>query len=102
MTEDEIRADRQRIVRTVHPMCRDMYSKMQRGVLVELHGASGEADVHDGTRESWDEVIDLMCGKRDRLRGVALALGVVNAAHMTKRQLVEAILTARRMDGWTG
>ena len=37
MTEDEIRADRQRIVRTVHPQGRDSIAERQRGAWLKVN-----------------------------------------------------------------
>lgn len=96
MTEDEIRAERRRIVRSERPPGRDAWAGRQRGVFIYLPRQLGEATVVDGPGDDAAEVIDLMLATRDALRREATRLGVVNGARMTKRQLVESVLAARR------
>lgn len=106
MTEDEVRADRHRIVRTVRVPRDPWWDDVQRGVCIELPTRDfGEAVIRaEGPGTAVTRALDMMERTRPELYRMAVKEGAVNAARWTKRQLAEFVLEKTRgiSDRWTG
>lgn len=98
MTEDEIRAERHRIVRTVRVPRDPWWDDVQRGVCIELPTRDfGEAVVRtERPAGAAETALDLMERTRPELYRMAVREGAVNAVRWTKRQLAEYVLERTR------
>ena len=98
MTEDEVRADRQRIVRTQRVPRDPWWDDVQRGVFIELPTRDfGEAVVRaGGPGTAVTRALDMMERTRPELYRMAVREGAVNAVSWTKRQLAEYVLERTR------
>ena len=98
MTEDEVRADRHRIVRTVRVPRDPWWDDVQRGVFIELPARDfGEAVVRaGGPGTAVTRALDMMERTRPELYRMAVREGAVNAVRWTKRQLAEYVLEMTR------
>ena len=98
MTEDEIRADRHRIVRTVRVPRDPWWDDVQRGVFIELPARDfGEAVIRaEGPGTAVTRALDMMERTRPELYRMAVREGAVNAVRWTKRQLAEYVLERTR------
>lgn len=106
MTEDEIRADRQRIVSAVRVPRDPWWDDVQRGVYIELPTRDfGEAVIRtERSGTAVTRALDMMERTRPELYRMAVKQGAVNAVRWTKRQLAEFVLEKTRgiSDRWTG